>query len=71
VILKKIKNVLGITFMKIIKIIIQLYILLLIPIYLLAQYPDWTEYNTSNSGLPGNWVFSIAIDGSGNKWITR
>jgi ligand-binding sensor domain-containing protein len=26
-------------------------------------------YNTSNSGLPGNDVRSLAIDGSGNKWI--
>ena len=29
----------------------------------------WTVYNTSNSGLPDNYVSSIAIDGSGNKWI--
>ncbi len=28
-----------------------------------------TFYNTSNSGLPSNIVHSIAIDGSGNKWI--
>jgi ligand-binding sensor domain-containing protein len=26
-------------------------------------------YNTSNSGLPDNSAISIAIDGSGNKWI--
>jgi ligand-binding sensor domain-containing protein len=26
-------------------------------------------YNTSNSGLPDNWVLSIAIDSSENKWI--
>jgi ligand-binding sensor domain-containing protein len=30
---------------------------------------NWTVYNTSNSGLPSNWVYSIAIDGQGNKWI--
>ena len=30
---------------------------------------NWTVYNTSNSGLPDNDVVSIAIDGSGNKWI--
>jgi hypothetical protein len=30
---------------------------------------DWKVYNTSNSGLPDNNVRSIAIDGSGNKWI--
>ncbi|MDR3653910.1 MAG: two-component regulator propeller domain-containing protein [Paludibacter sp.] len=29
----------------------------------------WTVYTTSNSGLPSNNVTSIAIDGSGNKWI--
>ena len=29
----------------------------------------WTAYDTSNSGLPDNWVSSIAVDGSGNKWI--
>jgi len=29
----------------------------------------WTVYNTSNSGLPGNNVWAIAIDGQGNKWI--
>jgi ligand-binding sensor domain-containing protein len=30
---------------------------------------NWTVYNTSNSGLPSNYVFAIAIDGQGNKWI--
>jgi ligand-binding sensor domain-containing protein len=30
---------------------------------------NWTVYNTSNSGLPYNYVFAIAIDGQGNKWI--
>ena len=34
-----------------------------------AQHPGWTVYNTSNSGLPGGAVFSMAIDGRGNKWI--
>ena len=29
----------------------------------------WTVYNDTNSGLPNNTVTSIAIDGSGNKWI--
>jgi hypothetical protein len=29
----------------------------------------WTVYNTSNSGLPGNYVQAIAIDEGGNKWI--
>jgi ligand-binding sensor domain-containing protein len=30
---------------------------------------NWTVYNTSNSGLPKNWISSIAIDGKGDKWI--
>jgi ligand-binding sensor domain-containing protein len=30
---------------------------------------NWTVYNTSNSGLPNNDVWAIAIDGQGNKWI--
>jgi ligand-binding sensor domain-containing protein len=30
---------------------------------------NWTVYNTLNSGLPNNWVYAIAIDGQGNKWI--
>lgn len=30
---------------------------------------DWTVYNTDNSGLPGNCVLYLAIDGEGNKWI--
>jgi ligand-binding sensor domain-containing protein len=34
-----------------------------------AQYPGWTVYNTSNSGLPDNGVLSIEIDAVGNKWI--
>ena len=28
-----------------------------------------TFYNKTNSGLPSNWVYAIAIDGNGNKWI--
>jgi len=28
-----------------------------------------TFFNTGNSGLPSNSINSIAIDGSGNKWI--
>ena len=29
----------------------------------------WTVYNTSNSGLPNDYITSIAIDYLGNKWI--
>ena len=34
-----------------------------------GQNPDWIVYNSSNSGLPDNWVPSIAIDQFNNKWI--
>ncbi|MFN3134724.1 MAG: two-component regulator propeller domain-containing protein [Candidatus Kryptonium sp.] len=27
------------------------------------------NYNKLNSGLPDNWVYAIAIDSQGNKWI--
>jgi ligand-binding sensor domain-containing protein len=30
---------------------------------------NWTVYNSSNSGLPYDYVYAIAIDGQGNKWI--
>jgi len=30
---------------------------------------NWTVYDTSNSGLPHNEVLSLAINGTGNKWI--
>jgi ligand-binding sensor domain-containing protein len=30
---------------------------------------SWTIYNRSNSGLPSNTVYAIAIDEQGNKWI--
>lgn len=29
----------------------------------------WTTYTTTNSGLVNNYIYSIAIDASGNKWI--
>ncbi|MCH8318403.1 MAG: hypothetical protein IIA88_07875 [Bacteroidetes bacterium] len=37
-----------------------------------AEYADpgiWTIYNTLNSGLPENWIRSVAIDQQNNKWI--
>lgn len=30
---------------------------------------NWTTYNTSNSGLAGDWVTAIAVDEEGNKWF--
>jgi len=29
---------------------------------------DWAVYNARNSGLPDDWVFAVAVDGSGNTW---
>ena len=29
----------------------------------------WTMYDTSNSGMPGNFVASLAIDARGTKWV--
>ncbi len=29
----------------------------------------WAIYNTSNSGLPSNEVYAIALDDNNNKWI--
>jgi|GEM_PF-1525681 len=34
-----------------------------------AQGTVWTVFNTGNSGLPHDYVYSIAIDGSDRKWI--
>ncbi len=34
-----------------------------------GQTPQWIVYNESNSGLPNNFIPSIAVDGSNNKWI--
>jgi hypothetical protein len=30
---------------------------------------NWTVYNTSNSGLPNNFIWPMAVDGQGNLWI--
>ena len=37
----------------------------------LAQNPEWVVYDTSNSGLPSNNVWSIAIEGNGTKWMAN
>jgi hypothetical protein len=56
--------------------LLSLHLLISIPEY--SQSPErinknnganWIIYNTSNSALPSNTISSIAIDGSGNKWI--
>jgi ligand-binding sensor domain-containing protein len=44
-----------------------------IPILLMVisvnSQPEWIVYDTTNSGLPHNWVSSVTIDDFGNKWI--
>ncbi|MFQ6676974.1 MAG: two-component regulator propeller domain-containing protein [Fidelibacterota bacterium] len=34
-----------------------------------SQNPAWITYNSSNSGLPDNYVRTVAIDPDGNKWL--
>ena len=45
-----------------------LFFIFLVLNFLFAQNPDWVVYNTSISGLPDNFVRSIAVDPLGNKW---
>ena len=35
----------------------------------LAVTPAWKIYTNANTGLPGNYIYSIAIDAQDNKWI--
>ena len=34
-----------------------------------AQKKEWVVLDTSNSGLPVNWIQSLAIDKNGILWI--
>lgn len=34
-----------------------------------AATPAWKIYTNANTGLPGNYIYSIAIDAQDNKWI--
>jgi hypothetical protein len=54
-----------------IKAFVSLVFVLIIINFSLSQVPppEWIVYNTSNSGLPDNYVSAIAIDRVGNKWI--
>jgi ligand-binding sensor domain-containing protein len=53
----------------IIKSTISFILLLSLSSFLLSQTREWIIYNTSNSGLPSDYVNAIAIDRQGNKWI--
>jgi len=35
----------------------------------IAQNPEWINYNTTNSDLPSDSIYCIVIDELGNKWI--
>jgi len=35
----------------------------------LAATPAWKIYTNANTGLPGNYIYSMAIDAQDNKWI--
>jgi hypothetical protein len=37
----------------------------------IPQAPEWTVYNTANSGLPSNIVLGLAVDAQGNIWSGR
>jgi hypothetical protein len=52
-----------------IKSIISLILIFISANFLFSQRQEWIVYTTANSGLPENRVYSIAIDGQGNKWI--
>ena len=34
-----------------------------------AATPAWKIYTNANTGLPGNYIYSMAIDAQDNKWI--
>jgi len=34
-----------------------------------AQNNSWYIFNNLNSGIPTNWIWSLAIDCQGNKWV--
>ena len=38
-------------------------------LWVLDNNNHFTIYNSSNSGLPSDWVFNVSADGFGNKWI--
>lgn len=35
-----------------------------------AAAAQWKIYGTTNTGIPGNYVYSLAIDARGTKWLT-
>jgi ligand-binding sensor domain-containing protein len=35
-----------------------------------AAPPTWTIYKPANTGIPGDYVYSVAIDANGQRWVT-
>lgn len=35
----------------------------------LTQNPQWVIHDTTNSGLPSQWIYCLTIDESNTKWI--
>jgi ligand-binding sensor domain-containing protein len=35
-----------------------------------ARQPRWTIYKPANTGIPGDYVYSVAIDAAGRRWLT-
>ncbi|MHC4146658.1 MAG: two-component regulator propeller domain-containing protein, partial [Planctomycetota bacterium] len=44
-------------------------VVIVFPSTVWSQTPEWTVYNTTNSGLPYNGVTALAIDEQGNAWV--
>ncbi|MBN2593007.1 MAG: hypothetical protein JXA81_05820 [Sedimentisphaerales bacterium] len=44
-------------------------VIFLSPTVTLSQYPEWTIYNTSNSGMPYNGATVLAFDEQGSVWV--
>ena len=45
------------------------FILLLVCFNVPAQNPEWKYVRPGNTGIMGNWVYSIAFESNGNMWI--
>jgi len=51
------------------KTLLLILVFLISSLPLFAQGPQWIVYNTGNSGLPSNDIFSLAVDHNNFIWI--
>lgn len=51
------------------RIVILSGLMMVLPILVCSQNPEWVVFNTSNSGLMDNDLRSLSIDNTGVKWI--